>query len=93
MYQRCHIHGTKQKCTRRAQVYDPEVNKNITRRSYDNILIPDTVIDRVNLLGKHQEEILVFTYCEGIIIGGGDVNLTGVDGYGDENEAPLKIES
>ena len=33
-----------------------------------------------------------FTYCKGWLIGDGDVELTWVDGYGYENEAPLKIE-
>ena len=48
--------------------------------------MPATVIDRVNLLVKYQQELLVFTDSKGIIIGDGDVGLTGVDGYGDENE-------
>ena len=63
--------------------------KNITRRSWDMILVPDTVIYRVNLLGKHQQGILVFTYSKGKIIEDGNVELTGVDGDGDENEARL----
>ena len=64
--------------------------KNITRRSWYIIPIPDTVIDWVNLLGKYQQYLLVFTYCKGRIIGDGDVKLTGVNRYGYENEAPLK---
>ena len=67
--------------------------KNITRRSWDIILMPDTVIDPLNLLGKYQQELLVITDCKGWIIGDGDVELTGMDGNGDENEAPLKIEN
>ena len=57
------------------------------------ILMTDTVIVRVNLLGKYQQEILLFNDPKGWIIGDGNVELTGVDGYGDENEAPLKIEN
>ena len=66
--------------------------KNITRRSWYMIPMPDTVIDRVNLLGKYQQEQL-FTDHKVQIIGDGDVELTGVDGDGDENEAPIKIEN
>ena len=59
------------------------------------ILMPDAVIDRVNILGKYQQELLVFTDCNDWLIGDGDGDgdLTGVDGDGDENEAPLKIEN
>ena len=35
--------------------------QNITRRYWNIILIPDTFIDQVKLLGKYQQEILVFT--------------------------------
>ena len=49
------------------------------------ILIPDTVIDRVNILGKYQQELSVFTDHRGQIIVDGDVDLTGVDGDEDEN--------
>ena len=55
------------------------------------ILMPDIVIDRVNLLGKYQQDLMVFTYCKGWIIWYGDVNLTVVDGDGVKNEAPLKL--
>ena len=55
----------------------------------------DIVIAWFNLLGKHKQELLVFTDRKGRIIGYGDVKLTWVDGDGDgdgdENEAPLKI--
>ena len=64
--------------------------QNITRQYWDIILIPDTVIDKVKLLGKYQEEILVFTGWKYGLMGDGDVKITGVDGGGDENEAPLK---
>ena len=67
--------------------------KRITRRSWDIIPIPDTFIDRVNILGQDQQDLLVFIDRKGLIIGDGDVELTGVDGYGDENEDPLKIEN
>ena len=36
---------------------------------------------------------MVYTYHKGQLIGYGDVKLTGVDGDGDENEAPIKIEN
>ena len=67
--------------------------KNITKRSWDIIPMPDTVIDWVNILGKYQQYLLVFTYCKVRIIGDGNVGLTGVDGDGDENWSPLKIEN
>ena len=69
--------------------------KNITRQYWDIILMSDIVIDRVNLLVKYQQDILVFTCFNGRIIGDGDVEITGVDRDwdGDENEAPLKIEN
>ena len=65
--------------------------KNITRKSWDMTLMPDTVIDRFNLLGKDQPEILAFSDRKGRLIADGDVELTGVDG--DEKEASLKIEN
>ena len=66
--------------------------ENITRQFWDMIRMPDTGIDRVNILVKYQQELLVFTSHKGRLIGDGDVDLTGVDGDGDENEAPLKVE-
>ena len=57
------------------------------------IPIIDKVIDRVNPIWKCQESILVFTDHKVQIIGYGDVELTGMDGYGDENEAPLNIKN
>ena len=53
----------------------------------------DTVIYRVNILGKYQRELLVFTGHKDQIIENGDIKLTGVAGDGDENEAQLKIEN
>ena len=61
--------------------------KNITRRSWDMTPMPDTVIGRVNILGKYQQELLVFTDSKGKLIGDGDVELTGVNEDGDENES------
>ena len=36
---------------------------------------------------------MIFTDLNGRLIGDAYVNLTGVDGHGDENEPPLKIEN
>ena len=55
--------------------------------------MPDTVIYRFNILGKYQQEILIFTDCRGQLTGDGDVEITGVERGGDENEAPLNIEN
>ena len=65
--------------------------KKIVRRSWDKIPMPQTVIDRVNHLGKDQPEQFVFTDRKGQPIGDvealhvaddSDVDdeLTGVDG-------------
>ena len=51
--------------------------KKIIRRSWDVILMPDTVITRVNALGSNQPEQLVFTDRRGRPIG--DVKIPGVD--------------
>jgi hypothetical protein len=58
--------------------------KKIMWRSWDAILMPGTVIDRVNKLGKDQPKHFVFTDCSGRLLG--DVELQGVNG--DENETP-----
>jgi hypothetical protein len=58
--------------------------KKIVRRSWDAIPMPETVILRVNQLGKDEPEQFVFTDRNGRLIG--DIELTGVDG--DENEIP-----
>jgi hypothetical protein len=52
--------------------------KKITRRSWDEIPMPDTVIARVNELAKNQPEQLMFTDRHGRPIG--DVKIPGVDG-------------
>ena len=54
-------------------------------------LIPDKFIDLVNILGKYQKYLLVSTDHKGQLIGDDDGNITGVDGDGDENEAPINI--
>jgi hypothetical protein len=58
--------------------------KKIVRRSWDAIPMPDTVIARVNKLGKDEPEQFVFTDRSGRLIG--DIELPGVNG--DENETP-----
>ena len=50
----------------------------ITRRSWDRIPMPDTVIDRVEALAKGEPEMLTFTDRKGRQIG--EVEITGVDG-------------
>ena len=55
------------------------------------IPMPEPVIDRVNILVKYQQELLVFTDHKGRLIVDSYVELTGVDVDGDENEAPLKL--
>ena len=62
--------------------------KTITRRSWDMIPMPDTIIDQVDILGKY---IFEFTDCRYWLIRYGDVELTGVDGDGGENKSPLQI--
>ena len=57
--------------------------ENITRRYWDITPMPDIVIDRVNILGKNKQELLVFTDREARLIGDGDVYIIGVDGGGD----------
>jgi hypothetical protein len=54
-----------------------DTGKKITRRSWDIIPIPDTVIARVNTLGSDQPEFLMFTDRHGRLIG--DVEIPGVD--------------
>jgi hypothetical protein len=60
----------------------------INRYSFDLIPTPDTVIHRVNELGRGQPEELVFFDRKGRPIG--DVEITGVDEHSSEeaNEAP-----
>ena len=57
----------------------------ISKQSWYMIPIPDTVIYRFNLLGNYLQELLVFTDYKGQIIGDGDIELTGADGYGVES--------
>ena len=35
--------------------------KDIIRQSWDIVPVPDTIISRVNILGKYQQGLLVFT--------------------------------
>jgi hypothetical protein len=61
--------------------------KKIVRYSWDAIQMPDTVIARVNELGRNEPEQFVFTDRSGHQIS--DVELPGVDG--DENETPQEL--
>ena len=79
------MNRTKRKYTRRVQVYETEVNENITRQYWYIISMIYTVIHQVNIPEKYQQEILVFTYHKGRLIGDGDVDLTGVEGMGMES--------
>mmetsp|Transcript_36183 Transcript_36183/g.51177 ORF Transcript_36183/g.51177 Transcript_36183/m.51177 type:complete len:412 (+) Transcript_36183:1053-2288(+) len=63
--------------------------KKITHRAWDEIPMPDTVRDRVNLPGKDQPELLTFTDRKGRPIG--EVKPTGVDSAG-ETQAPQNSE-
>ena len=47
------------------------------------IPMPYTIVDRVNILGKYQQELFLFTGCKGRLIVDGDVDITGVNGGGD----------
>ena len=51
------------------------------------VLMPDTVIDSVNLLGRKQPELLLFTDWKFRLVGDGYVEITIVGG--DESESPL----
>ena len=55
------------------------------------ILIPATVIDRVDLLEKHKQYILVLNDHKDQNIGDSDAKLKIVDEDGDENEVALKL--
>jgi hypothetical protein len=58
--------------------------KKITRRSWDVIPMPDTVIARVNALGTDQPEQLIFTNQRGRPIG--DVEIPGVMDFEEEDD-------
>ena len=51
--------------------------KNITRRSWDTTLMPDTVIAHVNELSYNEPNKFIFTELIGCPIG--DIYITGVD--------------
>ena len=53
--------------------------------------MPNTFIDWVDILGKFQQELSLFTDHKFLIIGENYVELTGVGEDGDENEASLKF--
>jgi hypothetical protein len=62
--------------------------KKIVRRSWDIIPMPQTVIDRVNLLGKDQPELLIFTDRKGQPIG--DVeDIHGADDHAEDDDVEL----
>ena len=63
--------------------------KKINRRSWYMMPMPDTFIYRFNILEQYQPDLLVFAYRKGWIIGDSDVDPTGVDRGGDENEVPI----
>jgi hypothetical protein len=66
--------------------------KKITRRSWDVIPMPDTVIARVNALGNDQPEQLIFTDQCGRLIG--DVEIPGVMDFeedDDDNDAVMPV--
>ena len=56
--------------------------KNITRRNWDKIPMPDTAIARVNELAKGEPGHFIFTDRKGHIIV--DVELTGVETSGNQ---------
>jgi hypothetical protein len=58
--------------------------KKITRRIWDVIPMPDTVIARVNALGTDQPEQLIFTDRRGHPIG--DVEIPGVMDFEEEDD-------
>ena len=58
--------------------------KKIFRRNWDLITMPDTVIARVNTLGRDQTKLLTFTDRHGSLIG--DVETPGVGANSDEGE-------
>ena len=63
--------------------------KNITRRSWDTIPMPDTVIARVNKISCNEPNKFIFT--DRIVCPVGDVETTGVDrdtDYINKNKAP-----
>ena len=61
-----------------------KTEQNITRYNWDEIPIPQTVIYRVNVLGKDQLEHFIFTDRKGQKIG--ESKITGVEG--DQNVTP-----
>jgi hypothetical protein len=64
--------------------------KKITRRSWDVIPLPDTVIARVNALETDQPEQLIFTDRRGRPIG--DVEIPGVMDFEEEDDDDAKCQ-
>jgi hypothetical protein len=58
----------------------------IVRRSWDVIPMPDTVIDRVNTLGRDQPDQLIFTDRYGRLIGDADDALDTIPGVDLDND-------
>ena len=61
-----------------------KTGQNITRYNWYEIPIPQTVINRVNVLGKDKPEHFIFTNRKGRKIG--ESEITGVEG--DQNVTP-----
>ena len=55
-----------------------KTGQKITSHNWDEIIIPQTVIDRVNFLGKDQPEHFILTNIKGQQIG--EFDITGVEG-------------
>ena len=66
-------------------------SEEVKRYSWDELPMPDVVIERVNRLGKDQPKELIFMDRDGRPIG--DVESTGVDGDLNDHEPQIKIES
>ena len=61
--------------------------QNITRYNWDDIPIPKTVIDRVNVLGKDQPEHFIFNNRKGQQVG--ESEITGLEG--DQNMTSIFV--
>ena len=63
----------------------------ITRRSWDEIPVPEGVIKRVNALGKDQPQLFVFTDHHGRATG--EHEIPGVDGEETQEAQPNQRQS
>ena len=61
-----------------------QTGQNITRYNWEEIPIPQTVINQVNVIGKDQPEYVIFANIKGRQIG--ESEITGVEG--DQNMTP-----